>query len=245
VLQIENVACARGDRLLFSGLSFGLAKGELVHLTGGNGLGKSSLLRLLAGFSRPLEGRISWKNESIEKDLALYRQQVIFLRDQATVKGQLDCTEHASFWGKLLGHSDVDAAEKAARFGLETVLDIPGRFLSSGQRRRTSLMLLDSNRSLWLLDEPFVGLDQAGVSMLLARIEDHRAQGGMVILTSHIKLALEAAQVNKWKQHESGFLCYFAIGNSTCYQAGGRLSADLWVFSPDSNTVPSGCGCRA
>ena len=94
MLAVENLACLRGERCLFSDLSFQLSKGGLMHLVGSNGIGKSSLLRLLAGFSYPLAGQVLWDGNAIEDDVAGYRQNLVFLQDQAPLKKQLSPRNH-------------------------------------------------------------------------------------------------------------------------------------------------------
>ena len=184
MLKVSDLACMRGEGCLFSGLSFELREGQVMHLVGSNGIGKSSLLRLLAGFSNPLSGDIEWQGENIHQDLTRYRQDLVFLPDQAPLKKQLCPDDHLNFWQRLLGFKDGVSGD----VGLGKVSDLPTKMLSSGQRRRSSFLLLTGTRKLWLLDEPFVGLDSQGVEMLLEKIEQHRQDGGIIILTSHIAL---------------------------------------------------------
>ncbi len=191
MLKVKNLACTRGERCLFEGLSFDLEEGGLLHLVGNNGIGKSSLLRLLAGFNTPLFGEIDWCGSNVYEDLTAFRQNLIFLPDQAPLKKQLSPDDHLVFWQRLLGYKTGSSQD----VGLSHVADLPAKVLSSGQRRRSSFLLLDQGRKLWLLDEPFVGLDHEGVEMLLSKIDQHRKEKGMVLLTSHIPLSLSDYRV--------------------------------------------------
>jgi heme exporter protein A len=188
-----DLACRRGERLVFRGLSFALAAGEAMLLTGPNGSGKSSLLRLLSGLLPPHAGSLAWDGESIARDPAAHRQRLHFIGHLDAVKPVLTVRETVNFWA---GMRDADSADAAmARFGLAGLAASPCRLLSAGQKKRLSLArLLASPAPLWLLDEPTTGLDEASVRALETIIAEHRAMGGIVIAATHIPLALTAAQ---------------------------------------------------
>ncbi|MBB4609866.1 heme ABC exporter ATP-binding protein CcmA [Sphingomonas yabuuchiae] len=184
ILELHQVACARGGRLLFTQLSLTLGAGEAVVVTGPNGIGKSSLLRLAAGLIAPFEGRVtrSGRIALATEDLALDTERRL--------------GEALSFWARLDGLAAVDRRAAAAldTVGLGKLADVPVRLLSTGQRRRAGLArVLAAEAPLWLLDEPGNGLDVAGVAMLERAIADHRAGGGAVLLTTHQPLALTDA----------------------------------------------------
>lgn len=180
-LDIVDLACLRGGRLVFAHLSVAIWSGAILMLTGSNGSGKSSLLRLIAGLGEPFAGRI----ES-EGSMAL-------LGHQDAVKPQQTPREALGFWaafGRLDGRrTRVDAALDA--FDLGPLADLPGRILSAGQKRRLALARLTMlEADIWLLDEPTLGLDRHAITRLEAAIEAHRARGGITVMATHVGLGL-------------------------------------------------------
>ncbi len=167
-------------------MSFALDRGDALLLRGANGSGKSSLLRIMAGFLAPAAGRLAWDGAAVELDLARHRRQLSYLGHADAVKGLLTVRENLAFAVALSrgGADRIDAALE--RFDLAHLAGAPGRHLSAGQRRRLALArLLVADRRLWLLDEPGVGLDAASRARLEAVIAEHRAEGGMVVLATH------------------------------------------------------------
>lgn len=193
LLEATDLACRRGERLIFAGLSFALAPGAALLLVGPNGSGKSSLLRVLAGLLPPEAGELRWGGEKVASDPAAYRARLHFIGHQDAVKPVLTVGETLRFWAALRG---VPAAPDAlARFRLEEVADWPCRFLSSGQRRRLALSrLVASPAPLWLLDEPATGLDDVSVGDLESAVAEHRRGGGIAVLSTHAPIALPAAE---------------------------------------------------
>lgn len=187
----EDLACRRGGRLLFEALSFALQPGDALLLRGPNGSGKSSLLRLLAGFLRPLAGRVAWGGADVADDLPAYRARVHLVAHADAVKGLLTVRENLAAVAGLLGDRVVDLTRALDVFDLAALADTPGRFLSSGQKRRAALArLLATPRPLWLLDEPGVGLDRASRGRLEAAIAGHRAGGGICVVATHGDVAV-------------------------------------------------------
>ncbi len=187
-----GLACRRGERLVFAGLSFLLAPGEALLLTGPNGSGKSSLLRLMAGLARPEAGLLAWDGAAVGDDPAAHRARLHFIGHQEAVKPVLTVAETLAFWAGMRGGGDVAAA--LGRFRLETLADWPCRMLSAGQRRRLALARLAASPApLWLLDEPTTALDSDALADLLEAIAAHRAQGGRVALSTHAALPLAGA----------------------------------------------------
>jgi heme exporter protein A len=187
-----ELACRRGERLVFAGLSFALAPGDALLLTGPNGSGKSSLLRLMAGLGRPEAGVLAWDGAAVAEDPAAHRARLHFIGHQEAVKPVLSVAETLAFWSGMRGGGDVAAA--LARFRLSVLADWPCRVLSAGQRRRLALArLVASPAPLWLLDEPTTGLDSDAVADLLEAITAHRTTGGRVALSTHTALPLPAA----------------------------------------------------
>ncbi|HEX4508615.1 MAG TPA: cytochrome c biogenesis heme-transporting ATPase CcmA [Burkholderiaceae bacterium] len=188
ILQLESVACRRGDRLLFAGLSETLAAGELLWLRGSNGRGKTSLLRLVAGLAVPEEGRILWRGEPVRRSAA-YARELLYVAHANALKDDLTATESLAFLARVQGRDFSGGALRRAldRLGLGSRARASVRTLSQGQRRRVALarLALEPAAALWVLDEPFDALDLASTTTLHELLDTHRAAGGGVLLTSH------------------------------------------------------------
>jgi len=186
VVAAAELACRRGERLLFSGLDLRVLPGQVVWVRGANGQGKTSLLRLLAGLARPEAGRI-------ERQAGRER---VYVGHANALKDDLSVAESLMFLSRLHGFDTSAAAHEQAlrRFGLNSRRDAPVRTLSQGQRRRVALARLCTapSTALWLLDEPFDALDAQGVDVLNAVLAEHAARGGSVLLTSHLPLTLNS-----------------------------------------------------
>ena len=191
----SGLACRRGDRLVFRDLDFAIETGGALVLTGANGSGKSSLLRVMAGLTPPLLGALAWDGAPLAEDPAPHRARVHFIGHQDALKPVLTAAETLAFWARIRGGSAATVPAALARFHLDELADGPCRFLSAGQRRRLALArLLASPAPLWLLDEPTTGLDEASVADLVAAIAEHRAGGGIVVLATHQPLAIATPQ---------------------------------------------------
>ena len=192
-----DLACRRGGRLVFAGLDCRLPAGGALLLTGANGSGKSSLLRLMATLLPPAEGRLSWGGVPVMEDAPRYRAALHYVGHLEGTKPALSGREMLRFWAALHGEAPpaIDAA--LAAFGLETVADWPCRWLSAGQRRRLALArLVAAPAPIWLLDEPAAALDADGEARLVNAIAEHRAGGGRVALATHQPIAVsEAARI--------------------------------------------------
>ncbi len=192
----EGLACRRGERLVFAGLDCRLPAGGALVLTGANGSGKSSLLRLLAGLLTPEAGRLLWGGEPVAGDMARYRAAIDYVGHLDATKPALSPREMLGFWAALRGVAApaVDAALDA--LGLAAAADFPCRWLSAGQRRRLALArLVAAPASVWLLDEPTAALDSDGEARLMALIAEHREAGGRVAIATHQPLALEGTTI--------------------------------------------------
>jgi heme exporter protein A len=189
-LTAEKLACVRGDKKLFDGLSFRVTAGQALAVEGANGSGKTSLLRLIAGFLAPAAGRLIVKSAQGESDDAEERGKAIgWLGHLDGLKPQLTVMEQLSFFAHLYGKA-ADAA-LLEQVGLARQADLPCRYLSAGQRRRLALArLLASARPLWLLDEPFAALDRAGQALVAQLMARHCGQGGIIIAATHDPLGL-------------------------------------------------------
>ncbi len=190
-LAIDHVTCVRGHRVLFRDLSLAASGGTLVSLEGPNGVGKTSLLRMIAGFLRPAIGSIVFTTDSVPVSDHEERGAFIgWLAHQDAVKPQMLVREQLAFWAALFrSQQSVDEALEA--FGLSVQADIPGQFLSAGQRRRLALArLMLSGRPLWLLDEPLAALDVDGKALAARTMAAHCAAGGIVLAATHEPLGL-------------------------------------------------------
>lgn len=196
MLEARQLACLRGERVVFAGLSFRLVPGEAVLLVGANGAGKSSLLRLLAGLLAPAEGDLLWQGEPALADRAAHARRLRYIGHGDALKPALTAAENLGFYARLWG-GEVAAALDAV--GLAELAELPARVLSSGQKRRLALARLalappDAPCPLWLLDEPTVGLDAASIERLGGLFAAHRARGGMLLAATHVPLPLPAAR---------------------------------------------------
>jgi len=196
-LTAENLACARGERRLFDNVSFRLAAGQALAVVGANGAGKTSLLRLLAGFLSPLAGRVVVKTPAGETDEAEARGRLIgWLGHQDGLKPQLTVAEQLRFFAGLY-RSGADGDAVLTEVGLARQRDLPCRYLSAGQRRRLALArLLASGRPLWLLDEPFAALDAAGQALVAHLMARHCGAGGIIVAATHDPLGLGNESLN-------------------------------------------------
>jgi heme exporter protein A len=186
--QTRGLAGARGERWLFDGLDLALGPGEVLVVTGPNGTGKTTLLRILAGLLSAAEGAVCWDPPPAEGRVALH-----YLGHQNSVKGALTVAQNLAFWQRLAGANDgVAAAAAQAMFGLEDLVDLPARVLSAGQQRRLALSrLVAIPAPLWLLDEPTTALDAGSVAAFARAVAAHREKGGMAILATHQDLGFE------------------------------------------------------
>jgi len=189
-LTAEKLACVRGDKRLFDGLSFRVTAGQALAVEGANGAGKTSLLRMIAGFLTPAAGRLIVKSAEGESDDGEERGKIIgWLGHLDGLKPQLTVIEQLNFFAHLCGKA-VDGA-LLEQVGLARQADLPCRYLSAGQRRRLALArLLASQRPLWLLDEPFAALDRSGQALVAQLMARHCGQGGIIIAATHDPLGL-------------------------------------------------------
>jgi heme exporter protein A len=199
-LTIHDLACERSERLLFKGLSFGLSASQLLLVQGGNGQGKTSLLRLLTGLGRPDAGEVRWRGESIARCRDRYHREMAYLGHANGIKDDLTPVENLRFHVALHGRlfEQAQALDTLKRLGLSRCLDLPCRALSFGQRRRVALSaLLLAGASLWILDEPLTGLDVTAVALVEGLIRDHLHAGGMVVATTHQVMNLAGVDVQR------------------------------------------------
>lgn len=197
MLEVANLACARGEHRLFAGLSFALSPGELLQVQGENGSGKTTLLRTLCGFIHPLAGEILWQGVSIRELDEEYYADIIYLGHLNAIKDELNALENLRISSALAGCEVSDSVAIAAlrRMGLRGRETFPVKVLSQGQRRRVALArLLISKAPLWILDEPLAALDVGAVGLMQEMIGEHLGRRGMVMFTTHQSLEVAGVE---------------------------------------------------
>jgi len=186
-----DLTCIRAGRIVFDGLSFGIHAGDVLYLKGPNGSGKSSLLRVMAGLLRPTAGKISWDGRNTRDEPEDFRNQSHYIGHRDAVKGAFTVRENLSFWASMAGGNTRSATLDGAlqTFALDSLADLPARFLSAGQTRRLNLArLLATSAPLWILDEPSTSLDAVNAEALRAAVQRHTAEGGLVVMATHEKI---------------------------------------------------------
>jgi len=177
-LTATDLACRRGERLLFRGLSLDLRAGDVLHVTGENGTGKTSLLRILAGLLSPYSGEVS------------HEGAIGMLDERPALDPDQPLGEALRFWQQVYG--SADPAETIAAMELVPLQEVPVRYLSTGQCKRAAMArLLCQQAPIWLLDEPLSGLDDRAQARIAETVSAHAAAGGIVVLASHQPIAVE------------------------------------------------------
>ncbi len=193
MFTVSHLSCSRGNKPLFADVSFELQPGQALHLEGDNGVGKTSLLRMVCGLAPADAGEVRWQGQPMQDVAKVFRSALFYLGHGLSLKEELSALENllsdAAVAGRAL--TEAQAMQALARMGLRGREHLPLRVMSQGQKRRTALArLLASQAPLWVLDEPFVALDTRAVDGLRGLLADHVAQGGMVLFTSHQPVSL-------------------------------------------------------
>jgi len=194
LLVVSHLQAVRDDRVLFSDLSFTLQAGDIVQVVGANGTGKTTLLQGLMGLSTFESGEMRWCNDPISDNPRLFKQQVTFIGHLLGLKALLTPVENLHCLAQIRGQAlSIEVIETAlAKVGLAGYEHIAVASLSAGQKRRVALArLFLEQATLWVLDEPFTAIDQAGVVALENWLVDHAQQGGMVLLTTHHRFSAD------------------------------------------------------
>lgn len=196
MLQGINLACVRGDRELFKDINFSVEAGCLMQVSGPNGSGKTSLLRMLCGLSNPAAGEIRWRNTPVRSLDGEYFADMTYIGHLSGTKDDLTVSENLRISSALAGVeiSLSQATEALAFIGLGGRDNLPVKVLSQGQRRRVALArLLVCKTSVWILDEPLVALDVVAVQLIKEVLERHLQQGGIVVMTTHQEIDIAAS----------------------------------------------------
>jgi heme exporter protein A len=189
-IDVSNLTGIRGGRMLFRGLSFRVEPGRALSLEGANGAGKTSLLRMLAGFLAPADGAIRFGDVADGEERGKF---VGWLGHHDAVKSQMSVRENLNFSAHLYG-SDIGDALDA--LGLARLSELPGQYLSAGQRKRVALARLKlTKRPLWLMDEPLASLDAAGKKIAADLVTSHCASGGIAVIATHEPLGIDCGRL--------------------------------------------------
>jgi len=190
-LEASGLICVRGGREVFRGLEFSVAGGEALLVTGRNGAGKSSLLRMVAGLVRIAGGRLAMTDADPERTIP---EQAHYLGHHDALKPSLTVAENLGFWMRYLGGVETERAALAA-VGLDGLADLPAAYLSAGQRRRLSIArLVAVKRPIWLLDEPTSTLDREAQETLANLMRQHLSGGGLILAATHGPIGLDRAK---------------------------------------------------
>lgn len=190
LLEVRALTCERGERLLFRDLAFSLDSGQVLQVKGGNGSGKTSLMRIVCGLNDSFEGELRWRGEALGKHWDDFHAELLYLGHRVAVNQVLTPLENLRWSCRLRDPADDGGIRAAlAEMGLTGCEDMPCHSLSAGQRQRVSLArLLLGSAELWILDEPFTTLDVDGVALLENLVARHAREGGAVLITTHHEL---------------------------------------------------------
>jgi heme exporter protein A len=193
-LCVEKVHVWRGDRHVLKGVSLDVRPGELMHVSGPNGTGKTTLLRVVSGLLRPENGSVAWQGRSIAASAAEYQSVLAYASHEPALKSDLTALENLRFTVGLKRRvTSAELRSSLERTGVAGCADLHARVLSAGQRRRVAMArVLAFRAALWLLDEPFTNLDASGSSLLSALLAEHVKEGGVALVVAHHDLNVAA-----------------------------------------------------
>jgi heme exporter protein A len=192
-LGVDQVHVWRGDLHVLKGVSMRVNPGELVHVAGPNGTGKTTLLRVMTGLLRPEQGVVTWCSRAIDRYRTEYQAQLTYLSHEPALKGDLTALENLRFAVGLKRRvSPAELRDALRQAGVAQCADLPARVLSAGQRRRVAMArVLAMRASLWLLDEPFANLDAQGSELVAELLRSHVLQGGLAVVVAHHELRID------------------------------------------------------
>ncbi|PIA59034.1 hypothetical protein AQUCO_00400113v1 [Aquilegia coerulea] len=201
-ILLNNVSCMRNAQTILRNINVSVHDGGALVLTGANGAGKSTFLRMLAGFSRPSAGEILWNGHDITDSgvFQQYKLQLNWLSLKDAIKDKITVLDNVQ-WFELLEGKSGKAKEAIELMGLGRLMNEKARMLSMGQRKRLQLArVVAIDRPIWLLDEPSVALDSEGVKLLEHIISEHRKNGGIVFVATHLPIEIEDAMILRLPQ---------------------------------------------
>lgn len=194
ILKLSNVACQKGDNLLFEQVNLDIYPHDLIHICGVNGVGKTSLLRIIAGLSLPVCGKIYYKEQEPKVDLEQFNADILYFGHQLGLKAELNLIENINF---IINSGNFDSSNELLKDAIKTLdlwgyEDIELRYLSQGQQKKVALLKLWLTKAnIWILDEPFSAIDVKGVDILRHKFNLHINNGGVIIMTSHQEVGIE------------------------------------------------------
>ena len=196
MLKGANLHLWRGERHVLRGVSFELAAGEALHVSGPNGVGKTSLLRVVCGLLQAEEGEVYWNGQPTRVANSVYLEALAYLSHDTALKGDLTAIENLRFSvGLRRSVTENDAHRVLTDLGVEECAQLPCRVLSAGQRRRVALCrILLSDARLWVLDEPFTNLDAASSAHVADTLAQHLERGGLALIAAHQGLNLRTVR---------------------------------------------------
>ena len=195
MLQVRDLECRRGDMSLFSAINFDLGAGQLMHVKGSNGSGKTSLMRIVCGLFEPAAGVVTWQGENIRKLRDEFNRELTYIGHLNGIKDELTAVENLRIYARFAGLNVDESGLREAlhQMGLKGRAYLPSKVLSQGQKRRVALArLLLGGTALWILDEPFTALDVRAVNLLQTVMTKHVGAGGMVMFTTHQDVEISA-----------------------------------------------------
>lgn len=197
-LEARHLRCRRGPKTLFKDISFSLDGGKLLLVEGPNGAGKTTLLKLLSGLRHPDKGEILWHGESIRSAHSHFNRQLAWLGHQNPLKEDQTAFENLSMLGAIRSRNQRCAYDALGAVNLGKVKHKPVKTFSAGMKRRLALAsLLIADTPLWILDEPQAALDKAGIALYEKLATEHLEQGGMIVMTSHHDVAIDARYIQR------------------------------------------------
>ena len=192
LLSLHSLGFERDDVLLFSGVSLDVCAGTIWQVLGPNGVGKTTLIRILATLLIPTQGELRWKGKPLSRARQQYLSNLLYIGHSQGVKPGLTPVENLNWWAGLQGFRNLDTESVFEQIGLSGYQDSPCYQLSAGQLRRVALCrMLVSDAPLWILDEPFTAIDKQGVQLLEGLLDEHASKGGAVIFSSHQDMSKE------------------------------------------------------
>ena len=206
MILANNITCKRGSKIVFRNLSFKFEHNVATIISGKNGSGKTSLLRLLANLLYPKSGDFVWKGKSIYKNLEKYLKEITYIADNNSSKEKFTVTENINYWKGLFNSkmTHEQFMRLIDNLDLREKMNQPVSMLSKGQKRKLELTrLIIEERKIWILDEPFLGLDQDSVNIIGQTISDHLSHDGMVILSTHSPVSISSKKYIDLDLHES------------------------------------------